>query len=192
MKPDNRRGRSRIPTPLQKVARYLLQYIAVGRNVEVGRGFRVGRGVVVSSAHGLVIGHFVSIGPGSIVQVNGKIGDFALIGMGVQIVGRDDHSASQVGVPMVHSEWVGDRAPSARDSVNIGRDVWIGGASVVMSGISIGEGSIIGAGSVVTRDVPPYTIVAGNPARVLRSRFESRAEEVLHSKGLDLLSSELT
>jgi acetyltransferase-like isoleucine patch superfamily enzyme len=185
---DNREGRSAIPGPLQKLVRNILQRLAVGENVVVGRGFRVGRGAVISSAHGLTIGDSVSIGPGSIVQVDGSIGDFALIGMGVQIVGRDDHSVSEVGVPIVQAQWVGDRARTDRDSVEIGRDVWIGGASVVMSGVRIGDGSIIGAGSVVTRDVPSFAIVAGNPARIIRSRFSSSSEEELHLAGLDKLS----
>jgi acetyltransferase-like isoleucine patch superfamily enzyme len=48
--------------------------------------------------------------------------------------------------------------------------VWIGGNSTILQGVTIGEGAVIGAGSVVTRDVPPYTIAAGNPARVIKSR----------------------
>jgi acetyltransferase-like isoleucine patch superfamily enzyme len=54
----------------------------------------------------------------------------------------------------------------------IGHDVWIGANTVVMSGLTIGTGSCIGAGSVVTRDVPPYAIAYGNPARVRRYRFK--------------------
>lgn len=53
----------------------------------------------------------------------------------------------------------------------IGNDVWIGCNSVIISGVSVGDGAIIGAGAVVTRDVPPYHIVAGVPARVIRPRF---------------------
>ena len=54
----------------------------------------------------------------------------------------------------------------------IGNDVWIGNHAIVKDGVTIGDGAIVGAGSVVTHDVPPYAIVAGNPARVLRMRFE--------------------
>ncbi|MFC3162976.1 CatB-related O-acetyltransferase [Ciceribacter thiooxidans] len=61
----------------------------------------------------------------------------------------------------------------------IGNDVWIGNHVFVVDGITIGDGAIIGAGSVVTRDVDPYTIVAGNPARVLRSRFDTNLVERL-------------
>ena len=56
--------------------------------------------------------------------------------------------------------------------VSIGHDVWIGHGAVIMPGVSIGNGAVIGANAVVTRDVDPYTVVAGVPARVLRRRFD--------------------
>jgi phosphonate metabolism protein (transferase hexapeptide repeat family) len=61
--------------------------------------------------------------------------------------------------------------------VTIGHDVWIGHGGVVMPGVSIGNGAVVGANAVVTRDVEPYWIVAGSPARVLRSRFEPAIAE---------------
>lgn len=65
------------------------------------------------------------------------------------------------------------RAREARraSAVTIGHDVWIGHGAIVMPGIAVGNGAVIGAGAVVTRDVPPYTVVAGSPARPLRARF---------------------
>jgi virginiamycin A acetyltransferase len=62
-------------------------------------------------------------------------------------------------------------APSRGDTV-VGNDVWLGYRSLVMPGITIGDGAIVAAGSVVGADVPPYAIVAGNPARVLRRRYD--------------------
>lgn len=63
--------------------------------------------------------------------------------------------------------------------VIIGPDVWIGHAAIVMPGVSVGTGVIIGSGSVVTKDVPDYTIVAGNPARVIRRRVTEEVEAAL-------------
>ncbi len=53
--------------------------------------------------------------------------------------------------------------------VRIGDEVWIGGGAILLPGVTIGKGSVIGAGAVVTKDIPPYTVAVGNPARVLRT-----------------------
>lgn len=63
--------------------------------------------------------------------------------------------------------------------VTIGPDVWIGHNAILLPGVSVGTGAAIGAGAVVTRDVPDYAIVAGNPARVIRSRFDAAQAERL-------------
>jgi len=63
--------------------------------------------------------------------------------------------------------------------VIIGADVWIGHAAIVMPGVSVGTGSIIGSGSVVTKNVPDYTIVAGNPAKIIRRRVTEEVEAAL-------------
>ena len=68
--------------------------------------------------------------------------------------------------------------PSKGDTV-IGNDVWLGHESIIMPGITIGDGAIIGSRAVVTKDVPPYTIVAGNPARVIRKRFSDEVIQQL-------------
>jgi phosphonate metabolism protein (transferase hexapeptide repeat family) len=65
--------------------------------------------------------------------------------------------------------------------VVIGHDVWIGHGVVILPGRTIGTGAIVGAGAVVTRDVAPYTIVAGNPARVIRRRFDERTSDRLQA-----------
>ena len=57
--------------------------------------------------------------------------------------------------------------------ITIGNDVWIGSRVIILPGVHVGDGSVIGAGSVVTKDVEPYSIVAGNPARLIRKRVES-------------------
>lgn len=64
-------------------------------------------------------------------------------------------------------------------AIHIGSDVWVGSNVIILSKVTIGPGAIVGAGSVVTKDVPPYAIVAGNPARVVKMRFEERIVERL-------------
>ncbi|MEM9901850.1 MAG: DapH/DapD/GlmU-related protein [Pseudomonadota bacterium] len=63
--------------------------------------------------------------------------------------------------------------------VTVGHDVWIGHGATVMPGVNVGTGAVIGAGAVVTKDVPPYTVVAGVPAKPLRRRFSEAQEEAL-------------
>ncbi len=62
--------------------------------------------------------------------------------------------------------------PLSKGDVTVGSDVWLGQDALVLSGVTIGHGAVIGARSVVARDVEPYAVVAGNPARLIRSRFE--------------------
>ena len=182
-------GRSVLPRSIAPHARRALAKLAIrGSNVQTGEGFRAGLGAIVSAPHALKIGRWVSIGPRSVVQVNGSIGDFCIIGMQVQVVGRDDHAIDEVGTPISLATWVGDRDPTDRDRIEIGRDVWIGAASVILSGIRIGEGSIIAAGTVLSRDVPDFSIVAGNPGREVRRRFASSDDEKAHVAKLNSLS----
>ena len=69
--------------------------------------------------------------------------------------------------------------PSTKGDVVIGNDVWIAYGTTILSGVTIGDGAAIGACSLVTRDVPPYAIVAGNPAQVIRHRFDTETIQKL-------------
>lgn len=66
-----------------------------------------------------------------------------------------------------------------QQKVILGHDVWIGHGAIVLPGVKVGTGAVVGAGAVVTKDVPPFTIVAGNPARVLRRRVNAEVEASL-------------
>ena len=168
-----------------------MRKLSIHGRVSFENDLRVGRGAIIGSTHGLRIGKGVAIGPRSVVQVNGEIGDFTLIGMHVQVIGREDHDFAEVGVPMSRSTWIGEREERARDRVSIGRDVWVGASSVILGGVSVGEGAVVGAGSVVTRDVAPFSIVVGNPARVVAMRFAAEEDRSAHSRCLDELASRL-
>ncbi|MGL3820769.1 CatB-related O-acetyltransferase [Sphingopyxis sp. R3-92] len=113
------------------------------------------------------------------------IGDFCSIANYV-VIGGGRHPIEWVGTSPVFYE--------GRDSVRkkfstfprpdpqrtiVGSDVWIGYRAILMQGITIGHGAVIGAGAVVTRDVPPYAIVAGSPARFIRYRFDEPVREAL-------------
>ena len=74
-------------------------------------------------------------------------------------------------------------APSRGDTV-VGHDVWLGYSALVLPGVTIGHGAVVAAASVVARDVPPYAIVAGNPARVVRSRFSEEDVDAAAAGGV--------
>ena len=92
----------------------------------------------------------------------------------------------------VFGENLGNLSTSDSKPVAIGNDVWIGEAVFIKEGIRIGHGAVIGAHSVVTEDVPPYAIVAGAPAKIIRYRFsEKQIARLLASKWWLLPTSEL-
>ena len=91
------------------------------------------------------------------------IGDHVMMGPEVWIYTRN-HKHSDVTVPMRDQGFEEERP------VHIGNDVWIGDKVTILPGVNIGDGSIIGAGAVVTHDVPPYAIVGGVPAKIIRMR----------------------
>ena len=99
------------------------------------------------------------------------IGDDVLIAWACTIVDHDSHALRFSERRTDVSEWLNGRkdwAHVAIESVTIGDKAWIGLNVLILKGVTVGEGAIVGAGSVVTHDVEPWTIVAGNPARVIR------------------------
>jgi acetyltransferase-like isoleucine patch superfamily enzyme len=75
--------------------------------------------------------------------------------------------------PMGRDEAVADREHTvAKGDIVVGHDVWLGSRATLMSGVRVGDGAVVGACAVVTKDVPPYAIVAGNPARIVKYRFD--------------------
>lgn len=106
------------------------------------------------------------------------IGSFTSIANGV-VLGGGRHPMEWVGMSPVFYEGrdsvKAKFATHKRDNakrVTIGHDVWIGRSAIVLPGVEVGNGAVIGAGAVVTKSVPPYGIVAGNPARLIRYRFD--------------------
>ena len=110
-----------------------------------------------------------------------KIGKFCSITCGAKFIFTSAHhsqkSLSSYPFPIFFEEWDlnGKDITKAWDNkgdIIIGNDVWIGYEAVILSGVTIGDGAIIGARAVVTKDVPPYTIVGGIPAKPIRTRFD--------------------
>lgn len=105
-----------------------------------------------------------------------RVGAFCSFAQGVQIFLGGEHRPDWVTTYPFNVLWPEGRGltghPHSKGDVVIGNDVWVAHEAVILSGVTIGDGAVIGARAVVSRDVPPYAIVAGNPARVLRHRFD--------------------
>lgn len=123
--------------------------------------------------------------------VNGdklRIGSFCSIACGAKFLFTGANHAlgslSTYPFPIFFEEWGLDvknirQAWDNRGDIVIGNDVWIGYEAVILSGVTIGDGAVIGARAVVTKDVPPYTIVGGVPAKPIRRRFDDETAEKL-------------
>ena len=142
---------------------------------------------------GYEIGEF-SYGVPRVVFPQGKlkIGRFCSIAWDVTIFLGGNHRTDWISMyPFPHSTTRFAGAEGVTDfftggDVTIGNDVWIGSNSLILPGVTIDDGAVIGAGSVVTSDVGPYQIVAGNPARVIRKRFgEDEIASLLEIKWWD-------
>ena len=144
--------------------RRLARQVEGGVGLRAEPGVRIGPGVLLAHDVGLHLrdrGAVLSIGEGSFVNHRSEIiaherveiGSHCLFAWDVQVMDSDSHRVD--GLPHTAPVVIGDR-------------VWIGCRATVLKGVTIGDGAVVAACSVVTRDVPPRALVAGNPARVVR------------------------
>lgn len=117
-------------------------YISNCKNLKIGKGCQINENVFIQGAY---------------------IGDNVMIAPGVSIL-NDSHNFDDPSIPMV------DQGKVVNENPSIGNDVWLGRNVIVLKGVEIGDGAIIGAGSVVTKDVIPFSIVGGVPARYIKMR----------------------
>ncbi|MBJ7298107.1 MAG: acyltransferase, partial [Dolichospermum sp.] len=117
------------------------------------------------------IGKRVFISGSIIAAQRVDIGDDVLVSWGTTIVDHNSHSTSFTLRSNDAVDWLEGKKDWTHVKiapVKISNKVWIGFNCIILKGVTIGEGAVVGAGSVVTKDVPPWTIVAGNPARIIR------------------------
>lgn len=146
--------------------------IVFGNRCTVGRGsiIRPSNVLLDEPGEGLKMGDHSNIGPLSYIGCSGyiEIGSGVMMGPRVNLM-AEGHKFDDITRPMKEQG-------VTKSFIKIEDDVWIGVNSTILSGVTVGRGSIIAAGAVVTRDVPPYSIVGGIPARVIRNRGNSGQE----------------
>lgn len=144
-----------------------LKTLLLKASVKHGVNFKVGPNVVLYNYKYISIGDNVFIGDrctfGGNVPIT--IGNNVMFGPEVMIRGGD-HNISVVGKPMAKVKTGGVNLP-----IIIENDIWVGTRVIILKGVKIGEGTVIGAGSLITKQIPPYTINVGSPSKPIRCRF---------------------
>ena len=137
-----------------------------------GKGHYIKPGLKVMYRHKLTTGDRLRIAEGATIWAEGgvSLGSDVLIGPGVKIY-SSRHSFDDPDTPIIQQGGV-------MKPILIEDDVWIGAAAVILLGITIGRGSVIAAGAVVSKSIPAYSLVAGNPARIIGSRRRERETNV--------------
>ena len=130
----------------------------------------------------IAVGDDVSIGPGACLlaaRSSITIGNKVMFGPNVSLIGGD-HNVSEIGKFMSD---VKNKRPEDDQDIVIEDDVWVGTGAIILKGVRICRGSIIAAGAVVTKDVAPYSVMAGLPAKLIKKRW-SEADIIRHEAAL--------
>ena len=140
-----------------------------------GKSVHFGRRVRFYGIKNVHVGNDVSIGERNMLMCTRAkihIGDHVMTGPGVTMI-TGGHRIDIQGRPMT-SITNEEKLPENDQDIIIEGDNWIGANAIILKGVTIGEGAVVAAGAVVTKDVPPFSIVGGVPARVIKMRFEKR------------------
>ena len=147
-----------------------------------GKDVRVGQGSSFSGIDNIFVGDHSSCGAGTrILTTRAKVtvGNYVMFDPAVTIV-LGDHRTDVLGKYMKEITDA-DKRPCDDLDVVIEDDVWVGTGAILLKGVTVGRGAVIAAGALVTRDVPPYAIVGGVPAKVIKMRFSPEEIEA-HEK----------
>ena len=173
-----------IITALKDLRNIFLRKV-VYRKYTIGQGFYSGIRVRIWAKQKVVIGKNFYIGRDSFIESDVIIGDDVIWANRVALVGKYDHNYQQIGTATRLASQIRDKDYNwlgINNLTEIGDDVWVGYGSTILSGVKIGTGSIIAACSLVTKDVEPYSIYAGAPAKKIRNRFDATEDLEKHKE----------
>jgi len=151
------------PLPLSGLSMRIRKMLARKIFRKAAKNFKIHADVDFGTGVNVEIGENSSLNKGAWIGNDTVIGDEVMMGPNVSILSASHHF-SDVTIPMTH------QGATPRKPVIIGDDVWIGTRTIILPGVHVGSHSIVGAGSVVTKDVPEWAIVGGNPAKIIRYR----------------------
>lgn len=162
-------GLKNILNPAVPVRAFIDDVSVVNRRARVGVNCKVFRSSM---------GAYSYIGKGTQL-ICAEVGKFCSISGNV-LVGMGTHSLTKLSTSPIFTEsrngtgssWTDSNSATPYEKVKIGNDVWIGTRAMILGGVTVGNGAVVGAGAIVTKDVPPYAIVAGTPAHIIRFRFK--------------------
>lgn len=151
-----------------------------------GSNVRIPKGCSFSGIENIALGNNVAFGPGlKILTTRAKVtlGNDVMFGPNVTII-TGDHRTDIYGRPMI-SLTDKDKIPENDQDVILEGDNWIGANATILKGVTVGKGAVVAAGSLVNHDVPPFSIVGGVPARVLKMRFSEEEIRKLRSEKIN-------
>ena len=162
-----------------KKLRFLFLVKIRWRKYTIGKNVYIGRMVYLWAKHTITIGDNFYIGKFSQIECDAEIGNNVIFANHVGLIGRYDHHYQQPGIPIRLASQIRDKDYNWKgldEKIIIEDDVWVGYGSIILSGVRIGQGSIIAAGSVVTNSVQSFSIYGGIPAKKISDRFENESD----------------
>lgn len=151
-----------------------------------GIGVHIGKGVR-GTWKNIYVGNYVSIGANSLLlstRAKVYIGDYVMFGPNVSVI-TGNHRIDVIGKRMYEVKDPDKRDIDDQDVIFSG-DNWVGANAIILKGVTVGEGAVIAAGAIVNKNVPPYSVVGGIPAKVIKMRFSedeiARHKQMLYER----------
>lgn len=151
------------------MAFFIINYVVARRDMKFGKGLHLQPTVILRSARNIILGENVHINHNCVLQAGKKdakiiIGDNTHLGPNVMVYAYN-HAFQDLDKAICKQGYT-------ENTVLIGRNAWIGSGCIVLAGVTIGEGAVVAAGSVVTKDIPAFSVCGGVPAKLIKMRNE--------------------